>query len=137
MVQQVIGILFPVLALVLVGFSVGRWLKPDFRPINRINMDTFTPALVFSSLISMPLDTEQIPLLEEGGIEAFIQREVLPHVPDAWVDEKRTIVGYEIPFTRHFYKYEPLRSLEEIAADIRSLEDETEGLLEQITGGVA
>lgn len=61
MLQQVIGILFPVFALVLVGFSVGRWLKPDFRPINRINMDTFTPALVFSSLVSMPLDTEQVP----------------------------------------------------------------------------
>ncbi|KHT47652.1 AEC family transporter [Vibrio sinaloensis] len=63
MLQQVIGILFPVFALIAVGFSVGRWLKPDFRPINRINMDTFTPALVFSSLVSMPLDTQQLPLL--------------------------------------------------------------------------
>ncbi len=72
MVQQVIGILFPVLALVLVGFSVGRWLKPDFRPINRINMDTFTPALVFSSLISMPLDTEQIPLLSASLIAVLL-----------------------------------------------------------------
>lgn len=70
--QQVIGILFPVLALVLVGFSVGRWLKPDFRPINRINMDTFTPALVFSSLISMPLDTEQIPLLSASLIAVLL-----------------------------------------------------------------
>ncbi|KOO04657.1 AEC family transporter [Vibrio nereis] len=72
MVQQVIGILFPVLALVLVGFSVGRWLKPDFRPINRINMDTFTPALVFSSLISMPLDTKQIPLLSASLIAVLL-----------------------------------------------------------------
>ena len=81
-------------------------------------------------------DTEQIPLLEEGGIEAFIEREVLPHVPDAWIDAKSIKIGYEIPFTRHFYKYEPLRSLKEITADIRALEEETEGLLEQITEGV-
>lgn len=82
-------------------------------------------------------DTEQIRLLEDGGIEAFFDREVTPHVPDAWIDREVTKVGYEIPFTRHFYKYEPLRSLEEITADIRALEAETEGLLEQITEVVA
>ena len=82
-------------------------------------------------------DNEQIPLLEEGGIEAFFQREVLPHVADAWIDEKKTGIGYEIPFTRHFYKYQPLRSLKEITADIRALEEETEGLLEEITEGVS
>ncbi len=79
-------------------------------------------------------DTEQIPLLEEGGIEAFIQREVLPHVPDAWIDESATRIGYEISFTRYFYKPKPLRSLEEIKADILALEKETEGLLDQIFG---
>ncbi len=72
MLQQVIGILFPVFALVAVGFSVGRWLKPDFRPINRINMDTFTPALVFSSLVSMPLDTEQVPLLSASLVAVLL-----------------------------------------------------------------
>lgn len=72
MLQQVVGILFPVFALVVVGFSVGRWLKPDFRPINRINMDTFTPALVFSSLVSMPLDTEQIPLLTASLVAVLL-----------------------------------------------------------------
>lgn len=82
-------------------------------------------------------DTEQIPLLEEGGITAFFQREVTPHVPDAWIDPAQTKVGYEIPFTRHFYKYQPLRSLSEITADIRALEAETDGLLEQITEVVA
>jgi type I restriction enzyme M protein len=80
-------------------------------------------------------DTEQIPLLEEGGIEAFIRREVLPYTPDAWIDESKTEIGYEISFTRHFYKPQPLRSLEEIRADILALEKETEGLLEQIIGG--
>ncbi len=61
-------------------------------------------------------DTERVPLSE--SIDAYMKREVLPHVPDAWVDEAKTRVGYEIPFTRHFYVYEPPRALEEIDADI-------------------
>lgn len=80
-------------------------------------------------------DTEQVPLLEEGGIEAFIRREVLPYTPDAWVKEDATKIGYEISFTRHFYKPQPLRTLEEIRADILDLERETEGLLSEIIGG--
>jgi type I restriction enzyme M protein len=80
-------------------------------------------------------DTEQIPLLEEGGIEAFIRREVLPHVSDAWYDAKSVKIGYEISFTRYFYKPQPLRTLEEIRADILALEKETEGLLGEIIGG--
>ena len=77
-------------------------------------------------------DTEQVPLLEAGGIDAFFQREVLPHVPDAWVEESATKIGYEISFARYFYKPEKLRTLEEIRADIYALEKETEGLLSQI-----
>ncbi len=80
-------------------------------------------------------DTEQVPLLEEGGIEAFIQREVLPHAPDAWYVPGSVKTGYEISFTRYFYKPKPLRSLEEIRADILALERETEGLLSEIVGG--
>jgi type I restriction enzyme M protein len=80
-------------------------------------------------------DTEQVPLLEEGGIEAFIRREVLPHVPDAWYDPDSVKTGYEISFTRYFYKPQPMRSLEEIRADILALEKETEGLLSEIIGG--
>jgi len=80
-------------------------------------------------------DTEQVPLLEEGGVEAFFRREVLPHVPDAWIDHAKTQVGYEIPFTRHFYKPTPLRSLEEIRADLESLQTEAEGLLDEIVAG--
>lgn len=82
-------------------------------------------------------DTEQVPLLEDGGIEAFIHREVLPHVPDAWIDESKTQIGYEINFTRYFYKPQPLRTLREITADILSLERETEGLLHEIIGKAA
>ena len=79
-------------------------------------------------------DTETIPLKEPGGIEAFIRREVLPHAPDAWVDEAKTAIGYEISFTRYFYKPQPLRPLEAIRADILALERETEGLMADIIG---
>lgn len=75
-------------------------------------------------------DTEQVPLLEEGGIEAFIRREVLPYTPDAWIKEDATKIGYEVSFTRHFYKPQPLRTLEEISADILAIEKEAEGLLD-------
>lgn len=77
-------------------------------------------------------DTEQVPLLEDGGIEAFFRREVLPYVPDAWIDEEATKIGYEIPFTRYFYKPQTLRSREEIRADILALQSQTEGLLQTI-----
>jgi type I restriction enzyme M protein len=77
-------------------------------------------------------DTEQVPLLEDGGIEAFFRREVLPYTPDAWIDESATKIGYEVSFTRHFYKPQPLRTLKDISADIVALEKETEGLLGEI-----
>jgi type I restriction enzyme M protein len=80
-------------------------------------------------------DSEQIPLLEEGGIEAFLRREVLPYTPDAWLNAEATKVGYEVSFTRHFYKPKPLRSLAEIAADIRAIEQEAEGLLDGLLVG--
>jgi type I restriction enzyme M protein len=80
-------------------------------------------------------DTEQVPLLEEGGIEAFLRREVLPHASDAWYDPESVKTGYEVSFTRYFYKPQPLRTLEEIRADILALEKETEGLLSEIIGG--
>ena len=84
-------------------------------------------------------DNEQVPLTEPrgewgDGIEAFIHREVLPYAPDAWIDESKTKIGYEISFTRHFYKPIPLRTLDEIRADIRGLEAETEDLLAEIVG---
>lgn len=77
-------------------------------------------------------DTEQVPLLEEGGVEAFIQREVLPYVPDAWIDDSKTRIGYEISFNRVFYKSPQLRALAEIRAEIEALEEETAGLLDDV-----
>ncbi|MEI2820968.1 MAG: N-6 DNA methylase [Marmoricola sp.] len=70
------------------------------------------------------------------GIDAFMAREVLPYAPDAWVDEGKTKIGYEISFTRHFYKPAPMRTLAEIQADIRALEAETDNLIAEIAGGV-
>ena len=77
-------------------------------------------------------DTEQIPLQEPGGIEAFLRREVLPYAPDAWYQPDKVKIGYEISFTRYFYKPQPMRTLEEIRADILELKKETEGLLSDI-----
>lgn len=77
-------------------------------------------------------DTEQIPLLYEGGVEAFMQREVLPYAPDAYVAEQETKIGYELSFTKYFYRPTELRSIEEITADIRKIEQETDGLLSSI-----
>lgn len=77
-------------------------------------------------------DTENVPLTE--NIDDYFKREVLPHVPDAWIDRKKTKVGYEVPLNRLFYRYEPPRELEEIEADILVLEKEIVGLLAEVTG---
>ena len=82
-------------------------------------------------------DTEQIRLLEDGGIEAFIQREVLPYAADAWYVESSVKIGYEVSFTRYFYKPEPMRTLEEIRADILAIGKETDGLLSEVIGSPA
>ena len=79
-------------------------------------------------------DSEQVPFLEEGGVEAFFRREVLPFTQDAWIDVSKTAIGYEISFTRHFYRPVPMRTLDEIKRDINALERETDGLLKQIVG---
>ena len=90
------------------------------------------PAVVEYESDSELRDTEQIPLQEAGGIEAFLEREVLPYGVDAWYKPESVKVGYEISFTRYFYKPEPMRSLEEIRADILALEKETEDVLDEI-----
>jgi len=76
-------------------------------------------------------DTETVPLKE--GVEEYFRREVLPHVPDAWIDHSKTKVGYEIPLNRHFYRYEPPRELAEIEAEIKVLEGEILELLREVT----
>ena len=75
-------------------------------------------------------DSENVPLTEE--VERYLEREVLPYVPDAWMDHDKTKIGYEIPFTREFYVYEALRPLEEIDAEVRQLEQEILRYLEEL-----
>ena len=75
-------------------------------------------------------DYERVPLTED--VDDYFEREVLPHVPDAWIDDSYSRVGYEINFTRYFYQYEGLRSVEEITKDILALDAETEGMLREV-----
>ena len=78
-------------------------------------------------------DFENVPLKDD--IDAYFEREVLPHVPDAWMDREKDKVGYEISFTKYFYEYTPLRSTGEIAAELLALDEETENLLREIVRG--
>ncbi len=113
--------------------KIGK-MKPD--PLQGLFAVTIAgkPAVVEYEPDPDLRDTEQVPLLEEGGIAAFLGREVLPHAPDAWYVAESVKTGYEISFTRHFYKPQPMRTLEEIRADILALEKETDGLLGEILG---
>jgi len=77
-------------------------------------------------------DTENVPLKED--IHEYFEREVKPYVPDAWIDETKTKIGYEIPFTRHFYKYQPLRPSEEIMREIIELEKSISEKLKKVMG---
>jgi type I restriction enzyme M protein len=79
-------------------------------------------------------DTENVPFNHEGGIDGYFETEVLPHVPDAWIDEKKTKVGYEIPFARHFYRYVPPRPLAEIDADLDAQIATIFALLREVEG---
>ncbi len=76
-------------------------------------------------------DTDIVPLSED--VDQFVAREVLPHVPDAWVNESKKKIGYEIPFNRYFYIYEPPRPLEEIESDLQALGSEIARLLTEVT----
>lgn len=110
------------------GYSKVTVERPLRDDDGKIVLDKKGKEKVDSSL----RDTENIPL--KVDIQNYMKREVLPHVPDAWVDESKTKVGYEVNFTKYFYKYKPLRSLEEIRADILALEKETDGLIKNVVG---
>lgn len=81
-------------------------------------------------------DTELIPFTYAGGINAFFESEIKPYVPDAWVDEKSIVIGYELSFTKYFYKPIELRDTADIIADIQAIEANTDGLLASIIGGI-
>ena len=80
-------------------------------------------------------DFELVPLSEPGGVAAFVEREVLPYAEDVWVDLDSERIGYEVSFTRHFYKPVKLRELSEIEADIRAAMAGSEGLVAAVIGG--
>jgi type I restriction enzyme M protein len=106
------------------------------RPMKKTSPQQTSEVFKTSEVSSRPKpdpslrDYEKIPL--KVDIDAYFEREVKPHVPDAWMDRSKDKVGYEISFTKYFYEYQPLRSLDEIKADILKLEAETEGLLGEI-----
>lgn len=76
-------------------------------------------------------DTENVPLTED--VQDYFEREVLPHAPDAWIDESKTKVGYEIPFNRHFYVFQPPRPLDEIDADLKACTDRILTMIEELS----
>ena len=110
----------------------GYWTITVERPLRDDNGDVITDAKGNPKSDTKLRETENVPFTYEGGIEAYFTAEVLPHVPDAWIDHKKTKTGYEIPFTRHFYKYVPPRPLDEIDADLNKLVGEILVLLKEV-----
>jgi type I restriction enzyme M protein len=108
-------------------------LLKKIRPYVTVKDETAKP--ISDEADSDLRDYERVPFKYEGGIEAFFEKEVKPFVPDAWIDHDKTEIGYELSFTKYFYKPVQLRSLDEITADLRQLEQETAGLLDDILGG--
>jgi type I restriction enzyme M protein len=109
----------------------GKAKADPLRGLFEINVDG-EPIIVEYEPDPELRDTEQVPLLEKGGVEAFIRREVLPYTPDAWIKDDATRIGYEISFTRHFFRPNPLRTLAEIRGDIVLAQKEAEGVLEDV-----
>lgn len=112
----------------------GYWNVVVERPLRDESGVVVTDKKGKSKMDSKLKDKEQIPLTYDGGIEAFLAKEVYPYTPDAVVDVSKAIIGYELSFTKYFYKPVELRSLAEIKADIKTIENETDGLLNLILG---
>ncbi|MBK7764106.1 MAG: hypothetical protein IPI46_12310 [Bacteroidetes bacterium] len=75
-------------------------------------------------------DYERVPLMDD--VDEYFEREVKPHLPESWMDRDKDKIGYEINFTKYFYQYKPLRSLEEITKELWDIENESEGLMKTI-----
>ena len=112
----------------------GYWEVVVDRPLRNEDGDIITDKKGKPKTDSKLRDKEQIPLTYEGGIEAFLQKEVYPYVPDAIIDIDSAVVGYELSFTKYFYRPIELRSIAEIKADIAAIERDTDGLLNLILG---
>lgn len=114
-------------------YQPGKVVADSIHGLFEVKINGKSCVIEYESNTSLR-DTEQVPLLEDGGIDTFFIREVLPFAPGAWIDRDKTLIGYEISFARYFYKPTPMRTLDQIKADIYALEQETEGLLGQIVG---
>jgi type I restriction enzyme M protein len=108
-------------------FDAITWKNEDAEPVIKKKEKDGTRVYEADSDLR---DTENVPLNEE--IQTYFEREVLQHIPDAWLDDNKTTKGYEISFTRYFYNYTPPRSIEEITSEILQLEKETDGILNEI-----
>ena len=80
-------------------------------------------------------DTDVVPYLYKGGIDKYYEEEILPYTPDAWIEEKKTQIGYEINFNKYFYNPKPLRDVETIVEELKQLELQTDGLLDELLYG--
>jgi type I restriction enzyme M protein len=104
---------------------------PELRDTENVPLPADFPLPVPLEYGDKP-DNSQVVELVRGHCDAYFEREVRPHVPDAWIDYDKTRIGFEIPFNRHFYKYVPPRPMEEIEQDIRTLEEEIVRLLREV-----
>lgn len=117
-----------------------KWKKAHADALQRYFSEVCTEAEIVVDDNGNPIpdraldDYEIIPFRYEGGIEGFLKNEILPYTPDAWIDEESIQTGYELSFTKYFYKPKQLRTIEEISQDIRGIEERTDGLLNEILG---
>lgn len=112
----------------------GYWEVAIEQPLRDENGTIVTDKKGKPKMDTKLKDTEQIPLLYEGGIDAFLEKEVYPYSPDSYVDNNKAVIGYELSFTKYFYKPITLRAIANIKADIQLIENETDGLLNEILG---
>lgn len=110
----------------------GYWEVTIEQPLKDENGNIITDKKGKPKMDAKMRDTEQIPLLYEGGVDAFLAKEVYPYSPDSIVDKEKIVIGYELSFTKYFYKPITLRSVNEIKSDIQRIENDTEGLLKSI-----
>ena len=112
----------------------GYWSVKVLRPLRDENGNVVKDKKGKVTPDKKLTDTEIIPFRYEGGIDGFLQNEILPYTPDAWIDEKSIQTGYELSFTKYFYKPKELRTIEQISRDIREIEERTNGMLDEILG---
>lgn len=115
--------------------SFGYWTITVERPLIDQNGSVHTDSKGRPKPDPKLRDTENVPFSYEGGVSTYFESEVRPHVPDAWVDDKKTKVGYEVPFARSFYKYVPPRPLADIDADLEAQVAKILDLLREVEGG--